>query len=300
MIEGVNLKTQEIIKMLKRVICIIGFFSVFTQSVRCQLISERLLISQKDRQNKEYVVGKIANTTPLNKSLTDYFQIVDTLDFIQNSEDIVEVRGCDFHFKVTISRDSMVYSYGDKKLLQLESHISPYQLWEYDITNLNSVELDSVSKELREKPYHKPVLSTSFNQSCISYALEGIFRSHGINPEPFFFRRSNPKDHSDLEIILKNLFVKVETIHNINRNTLKGSKHLKEEQVFLLFKNAQAEPMHACFNLYGKTWTKNGLKPYTSHPSPQFVIDTYTYSGDKKKHSVCEIEIYKLKPGIFE
>jgi hypothetical protein len=258
------------------------------------------------------MIGKVAISNPLTKSLKDYFQITDTIDFVQNGSDLVEVEGFNFQFNMKIQRDSIVYKSGSRQILLLESRISPYQSWRYDITNLSCIELATVIQELREKPYHKPVLGTSSNQSCISYALEGIFRSHGINPEPFFFRRSSIANHNDVEAILKNLFVKVETLDNIKRNTLRKSNSLHEEQVFILFRNIQGEPMHACINLDGRIWTKNGYMPYMSHSSLQPVIETYNgkkhiksnYSKDTNKSfklsTVSEIEIYKLNNEIFE
>lgn len=283
--------------MLKNGLYLISFIFIISQSVDCQLIPERIPLSQLERNNNQFIVGKIPITTPLEKSLKDYFQIVDTIDFVQEESDLVEVEGYNFQFDVRIKRDSLVYNSGGKQHLVLESHIPPYQLWRYDITYLNSIELAAVAQELRSKPYHKPVLSTSSGQNCISYALEGIFRSHGINPEPFFFRRSYIAEHNDTDLILKNLFVKVETLDNIKRSSLKKSESLHEDQVFILFRSKQGEPMHACFNLNGRIWTKNGYMPYMSYSTLQPVIDTYSLH---ESYKVSRIEIYKLNYEIFE
>jgi len=270
------------------------------QSVVGQLMPEMILLSKADKQNKEIAVGKIDIATPMNKSLNDYFQIIDTIDLINKEIDLVNIEGCNSLFKLKIHRDSITFKYGDKQILSLESRIPPYQTWLYDITNLKDVDLASVSQELRKKPYDNSELSDAF-QSCISYALEGIFRSYGINPEPFFFRRSNLAEKNDLEAILKNLFVRVETLDNIKKKTLKNSNFLFEDQVLILFRNYKGEPIHACFNLYGRTWTKNGMAPYTSHTSPGFVIDSY-YSKDPnfKLSSVSRLEIYRLNIDVFD
>jgi len=297
--------------MLKKAIYTFCFLSIIAQSAKCQLMPEMVLKPSKDEQNKEYAVGKVAITTPLSKSLNDYFQIVDTIDLIHNEQYLVKVEGLNFQFNLRIHRDSNVFNHERKKILQIESRISPYQSWNYDITNLNIIELASVSQELREKSYDKPVLSTAF-QSCISYALEGIFRSNGINPESFFFRRSGIAKYNDTEAILKHLFIKVETLDNVKNKTIRKSKKLYEEQVLILFRNNSGNPIHACFNLNGRTWTKNGMMPYSSIPSPRHVIDSYNwkkkiksnYSQTRKDNfrlrSVSSIEIYRLNYEMFE
>lgn len=270
------------------------------QSVVGQLIPEIILLSKKDKQSKEIAVGKIDVSTPMRKSLNDYFQIIDSINLISNESDLVNIKGCNFLFKLKIHRDSITFKYGNKQILSIESQIPPFQTWQYDITNLNNDDFASVSKELRKKPYDNPVLCNAF-QNCISYALEGIFRSYGINPEPFFFRRSNLAEENDLEVILKNLFVRVETLDNIKKKTLKNSKFLFEDQVLILFRNYKGEPIHACFNLYGRTWTKNGMEPYTSFTSPDFVINSYnSKDSDFKLSSVFSLEIYMLKIDVFD
>ncbi len=281
------------------------------QNVIGQLIPEFILLSKEEKQNKEIAVGKIDITIPISKSLMDYFQIVDTIELIHNEVDLVNIKGCNFQYKLKIHRDSTTYKSGDRQILLLESLIPPYQTWEYNITTLNESELASKSQELRHKPYDNSVLNTAF-QNCISYALEGIIRSYGINPEPFFFRRSQLADLNDIEVILKNLFIKVETLDNIKKKTINKSESLYKDQVFILFRNYKGEPIHACFNLNGRTWTKNGLKPYTSCPSPDIVIDSYNktknitsnYSESTiksfKLSFVSSIEIYKLNKNIFK
>ncbi len=295
--------------MKKLIILVICFFGA--NNAKCQLVDEILFVRNTEKQQKGFAMGKINITTPLEKSLQDYFQITDTLDFLHNQWDLVKVEGSDFHFTLTIHRDSTVVKVGDKKRIIQESRIPPYPLWRYDLTSLDTCELDMVSRKLREMPYDTIVLRQTF-QACISYALEGIFNSHGIDSEPFFFRRSNPSEMNDLEVILDNMFVKVETLPNIRRRTLRRSQYLHENQVFILFRNFRGEPLHACFNLKERTWTKNGKGPFTSHLTPFPVIDTYNYKkrirsdfSDTGKEflrlgSVDSIEIYQLKSDFFD
>ena len=287
---------------------IICFFLV--NAVHSQLVDERVMVKKSDRQIEGFALGKINITTPSDKSLKDYFQMTDTLEFFNNHQDVVRVEGFDFQFNVRIHRDSALVNVGDKHRLVQESRIPPFQLWRYDLNELHPDDLARVSRELREKPYDTLVLRQGF-QRCISYALEGIFLSNGIDPEPFFFRRSNIGEN-DIELILENLFVKVETLGNVRKRTLRRSEYLHEDQVFILFRNTLGEPMHACFNLYGRTWTKNGMNPFTSHLTPYPVIDNY---NSKKKirynspetfrefmtiRSVVGIEIYQLNVDMFE
>lgn len=295
--------------MTKRIITIICFCSFFN-SGKSQIIPEYIILTQKNPDN-DFTVGKVNLSTPIVKSLKDYFQIIDTIDFADNTTHIVKVEGCKFQFNLNIHRDSAVSESGEKQILKLESRIAPFHLWEYNITGIGNTDLVLLSQELRNKPYDNLVLRTAY-QTCISYALEGIFRSYGIDPEPFFFRRSAVAEFNDLEIILKSLFIKVETLENVKKRTLKKSKKLREEQLFILFRNSKGEPIHACFNLYGRTWTKNGMESYTSQPSPYCVIEKYntkkkinSNNSDSYKElailcSVSCIEIYQLNQDIFK
>jgi hypothetical protein len=160
-------------------------------------------------------------------------------------------------------------------------------------------------------PYDTLVLRQAF-QTCISYAIESIFRSHGIETEPFFFRRSVLAESDDLENILEKLFVNVETLDNVRGKTLKHSKYLQEDQVFILFRNIQGKPIHAFCNLKGRSWTKDGMCAYASYPTPFPVIDSYNSikrmgSDPSETHkefttlsSVQSIEIYRLNHDIFK
>lgn len=298
--------------MTRKIFCIICFLFFFSYAGKGQLLTEQILLPKQEKQNEEIVVGKIEISDSLNKSLNEYFQISDTIDTSDNETDLVEIEGFDFKFKLKIERDSFIYKSGNKQILHMESRIPPYQSWRYDITNLHDNSLNSVSQELREKPYDISVLRQA-PQTCISYALEGIFRSYGINPEPFFFRRSVVASFEDVEVILKQLFIKNETLDNVKTRTLKKSENLCAEQVLILFRNCLGEPIHACFNLHGRTWTKNGgIMPYTSHSSPYSVIAIYnsqdwtnsSYSESTneflKLSSVNSIEIYRLNDAHYK
>jgi len=279
-------------------------------NVKSQLLDEILFVRNSEKQQKGFAMGKIDINTPLETSLKDYFQITDTLDFLHNQWDLVKVEGSKFQFNLTIHRDSTIIKVGDNKIIIQESRILPHPLWHYDITFLDTCELDKISRKLREMPYDTIVLRQAF-QACISYSLEGILNSYGIDSEPFFFRRSNPAEISDLEVILDNIFEKVETLPNIRRRTLRRSQYLHENQIFILFRNFRGEPIHACFNLQDRTWTKNGMSAFTSHLTPHPVIDTYNskkrirsdFSETGKEFfrlgSVESIEIYRLNSDFF-
>lgn len=295
---------------MKRIIFfMICFFLVHT--VKSQLMPELLYFENTEKQIKGFKPGKIDITTLLDKSLKDYFKITDTLDSSHNQWDVLQVEGFDFQFTLRIHRDSAIVKVGGKPVLMQESHIPPYPLWTYDISTLADDELAIISLKLREMAYDTIVLRQAF-QTCISYAFESIFLSHGIDPEPFFFRRSVPAEADDVEKILENLFIKVETLDNIRRRTLNRSKYLYDDQVFILFRDLRGEPMHACFNLKGRTWTKNGIRPFTSHLTPLPVIDNYNrkknIKSDTPEHlkefftlgSVHSIEIYQLNFGAFD
>lgn len=295
--------------MARKMFFIICFLLV--HAAQGQLVPEWMLVDPSEKQIEGFGMGKINISTPSDKSLKDYFQLTDTLEFFDNQQDVVRVKGLDFQFNVRMQRDSAIVSVGDKQRLIVESNIPPYPLWQYDYSEMNHRELASLSQELREMPYDTLVLRQGF-QTCVSYALEGIFLSHGIDPEPFFFRRSVPASYDDFESILENLFIKVETLGNVRKRTLRRSEYLHEDQVFILFRNTLGEPMHACFNLNGRTWTKNGMSPYTSHLTPYPVIDSYNSkkkirynSSDLHKEfmtirSVVGIEIYQLNVDMFE
>lgn len=294
--------------MERRMIFLICFLLV--NAAQGQLQPEWLLVKPSDKEQEGFALGKIDITTPAVKSLKDFFQVTDTLEFFDNHQDVLRVEGFDFEFTIRVHRDSTIVNSGEKPRLMMESRIPPFPIWRYDLTDLNSDDLERVSRELKEMPYDTIVLRQGF-QTCISYALEGIFRSHGIDPEPFFYRRSNVAKHEDIELILENLFVKVETLGNIRKRTLRRSEYLLEDQVFILFRNTLGEPMHACFNLNDRTWTKNGMSPYTSHLTPYPVIDNYnskkkirynsseTFREFMEIRSVVGIEIYKLNVEMF-
>lgn len=277
---------------------------------KSQLAKEFLFLSNTEKQQKGFAIGKINITTPLEKSLKNYFQITDTLD-LHNEWVSVKVKGFDFQFTLTIHRDSTIVKSGNRKRMIQEGRIPPYPVWYYDITSIDTLELDRISRKLREMPYDTIVLRQAF-QACISYALEGIFNSYGIDSEPFFFRRSNLAEKKDLEVILDKMFVKVETLPDIRRKTLKSSEYLYKNQVLILFRDYRGENIHACFNLQDRTWTKNGMSAFTSYPAPIPVIDIYNSKRDIKSDtpghrrefftlgSVDSIEIYQLKSEIFE
>jgi hypothetical protein len=297
--------------MMSKKILALGFCIFLINTLQSQLRPEMLAISQKEKQIKDFEIGKIAINIPLEKSLKDYFHLTDTLDFFDQSIDIIKAEGDHIHFTLSVHRDSVVYKSDNSHLLLIESRIPPYHVWDYDIKNLNNHDLDSISARLRNMPYDYPVLRTA-HQTCISYALEGVFRSNGIDPDPFFSGRSNITDFKGIEALLENLFVKVETLENVRKRTLMKSRYLRDEKAFILFRNSRGEPMHACFNLYGRTWTKNGIKPYTSYSTPFPVIDTYHYKKKVKSDfsqptkdlmkltSVVRIEIYHLNDQFFE
>ncbi|WNB18311.1 hypothetical protein [Marivirga arenosa] len=275
---------------MRKEIFVICLYIFLVNSAQSQLNSEILVVPKKEIQKENFAVGKIDITTPLNKSLKDYLQITDTIDLINNKIDVLKIEGLLFSFAIKIHRDSTISEFGNKRNLYQESKFSPYQLWNYDITNLNSTELRSVAQALNEKRYDTIVLRNAY-QTCISYSLESIFRSHGIDPEPYFFRRSVIPDFTDTNTILKQMFIHIETLQNLQVQTLKKSKNLWKNQIIILFRNESGNPIHACFNLYGRTWTKNGLLPYFSYSSPYSVIETY--------NSATSIEIYQLNENIF-
>lgn len=280
-------------------------------SAKSQLRPEMLFIRNEEKKQKGFAVGRIEEFTSVKKTLQNYLQITDTIESNHKQWDLVKIEGSDFEFVLRIHRDSVVVNVGEQRWIILESHSPPFPLFRYDVTSLDTDELKIISRELREMSYDTIVLRQAF-QTCFSYSFESIIRSHGIDTEPIFFRRSVPAYVEDVETILEKLFVKIETIPDIRRRTLRRSEHLDSDQVLILFRNINGEPLHACFNLEGRTWTKNGNAPYTSHLSPFPVIDQYNrknkirsdFSETTKEFliigSVASIEIYQFHSDLFD
>ena len=267
-----------------------------------QLVPERLLVTREDRANPNFSVGKIEIDVPLTDALTNYFQVVDTLES-NNEQDLIRVEVMGISFGLYVQKDSIRrHSAWGRDVLHLESRVSPYMLWEYDITGMSPDSVEWLTRELRNKPYDLPVLRGSV-QNCFSYALECVFRLHGIDPEPFFFQRSSLTVFEDMDMMLDRFFILTDSLDVSGKKELrklKESETLAREVELIVFRNPAGDPMHAFVNWGGKAWTKNGMAPYTS-VTPYDVVYTYHYAGKPsgeffRTGSVEKIEFYRFLP----
>jgi len=271
-------------------------FSLVIQSASCQLLQEQLIWGTRDENRHKKIERIPREILPITDSLSRYFYLADTLGTLRGEVDTVLVKGNNIHFYLKMFKDSVRFNLEGRDILGIESRISPFHFWRYDVTGLAADSIFVISHELRNKPYDYSELRDAVFQNCISYALEGVFICHGIDSTPFFTPRSVPATFDDLEILLEHFFEMTDTLDVSTPRAfraLKQSETLAKERVFILFRDESNAPIHAFFNLNGKAWTKNGIRPYLSM-RPIDVVETY-YHPDKSG-GVRRIEIYRLLP----
>lgn len=190
------------------------------------------------------------------------------------------------------------------QVLQVESKIPPYTLFTAVIDGLNDETIELLKDSmLRMK---SPTATTCNNdQTCIFYALEGIFKTSGINPKPIISHNTNFSKISELNPFFAHFF----TVENKYECRYKAIKKVSfPNNCILAFMNDYNEMIHAVFYYDGLFFSKNGLFVPGAFSTLKPILESYSRwdgntSGLNKEGKRLQgntIVVYTLNKAIFK
>lgn len=192
-------------------------------------------------------------------------------------------------------RKELTYTYGNKHLLEVESDIAPYQRFEVEIDGLSDDEIESLKREMRQMKTNDILLNNS--QTCIFYALNLLFDSEGINPEPIITRNTTFTDGHQLNTFF-DYFLKERSVYPCTSKAIKKSE--LPEKCILVFRNAYKEFIHAVFyrNDEDMFYSKNGL--FAPETSKEIFPYTSQYGRqESKRKDLDKVSLDKLADTVI-
>lgn len=272
---------------MRRWILII-LFSFVGLSVFSQLIPDSVyninIKPYRSNRVKGFKQEKLDKPYNITDSLSNYLKVTEFKSFDEESY-LLKYIGLGISVNIKEQKDSICFTSSNRKILKVISKISPFPTYYYDVTGLENDSINIISYNLRNRNYDRSSLLNAY-QTCISYALENIFKYNGIDPYPIFCYKTMVHDR-DLDNITNVLLQKVLVF-----DKKKADKQEIPDKSFILLKNSKGESLHACFYMDKRIWTKNGMFPYSSHEK---LSDLLKYSYE----TTTDVEIYVLNNNIF-
>lgn len=286
--------------------------SVFSQTVlppikMSNFYDDRLL--QKNAEAIRYGLEKFGTDT-YKDSLINYIDTIRYIGFSEHSYQLYQaVWGRDtLTYKVRPSiYKTFIYDEQQKKkvrALEVESKIPPYIRFSAVIEGLDDKTIEALTDSMSRM---NTSLSISCNndQTCIFYALEGVLRTNGINPEPIITRNTNFKNIKELNAFFAHFFAE-EKRYLCRYKAIKNAS-LPNNSI-LVFMNDYNEIIHAVFYHDGLYFSKNGLFVPGVFSTLKPILESYSrwdsdvsgLSNEGKRLQGNTIVVYTLNKEVFK
>ncbi len=237
--------------------------------------------------------------------LVDYFTSIDTLGEEARKYEVNAVWGTDTllcYFNKPCIFSTLMRNQKRVNGVQVESKVAPYATFDAAITDMGEEEITELVDSLyRRRSKHDLLVYAP--QTCLSYAWECMFRTHGVDPEPICFNRSMYPVLAQGEAMLNIFCLPGETYEA--RQKVIGKVALPEKSV-LIFRNKKGDLLHAAFYMNGRVYSKNGQMHYSIYDHISLLLDLYGRWGKYKSDAaypevMCAytMTVYTLNKTIF-
>lgn len=199
------------------------------------------------------------------------------------------------------------YDYEQKKkvqILEVESQLPPYTCFSVETEGLEESTIQILKDSMLRMRSDSPVAFNN-DQTCIFYALEGIFRTNQVDPRPIITRNTNFCEPKELNAFFDYFFV-AESKYDCRWKALK--KVSLPNNCILAFLNDYNEIIHAVFYHDNLFYTKNGLFVPAVYSSLKPILKHYSrWDGEVselnktgKRLQGHSIIIYTLSKALFK
>lgn len=190
------------------------------------------------------------------------------------------------------------------QVLEVESQLSPHTRFSAIIEGLQEESIEALKDSMLRMKSDSPI-SFNNNQTCIFYALEGIFRTNQVNPEPIITRNTNFCNPKELNAFFDRFFT-IESKHTCRWKTCKDIT--LPDNCILVFLDDYNEIIHAVFYHNRLFYTKNGLFVPAVFSSLQPILKHYSrWDGDNaqlnkegKRLQGHTLIVYTLNTKLFK
>lgn len=171
------------------------------------------------------------------------------------------------YYRAFFGRDTLCYKErkseiirlaGGKRLLEVESRVTPHQRFEVEIDGLKADEIDALKQTMQQMKSSDKLLNNA--QTCIFYALQLLLDAAGIDPSPVITRNTTFTEGGQLNALFDHLLMR-KGAYPCRYRVLRNAE--LPERCVLVFRNARNEYIHAAFYREtgngGEFHTKNGL-----------------------------------------
>lgn len=292
--------------------CVLYTSNAFSQTVLPPIKTSNFYEDQLLQRNVEavrYGLEKFG-TDVYKDSLINYIDTIKFLGVSQRSyEQYQAIWGKDtltYNARPSIYK---TYTYDEQlkkkvQILEVESKISPYTRFRAVIEGLDDKTIE-VLKDSMLRMKSSSSITCNNDQTCIFYALEGIFRTNGINPEPVITHNTNFKITKELNAFFAYFF----TEENKYVCRYKAIKDVSfPNNCVLAFMNDYNEMIHAVFYYDGLFFSKNGLFIPGAFSTLRPILESYSrwdgntsgLSSEGKRLQGNTIVVYTLNKGVFK
>lgn len=210
-----------------------------------------------------------------------------------------------YRTRPSIVREYM-YDYKNKKKakgLEVESRIPPYNRFSAIIEGLDESQITALTDSMLKMKSSTPVLLNNY-QTCIFYALEALFRSNHIYPEPIITRNTTFRQGEELNAFFDYFLTKGDT-YQCRYKEIK--KKTFPDNCVLAFFDDYGNIIHAVFHENGVFHTKNGMFAPIAYSTLKSVMESYgrwdtKHSGLNKmgkRMKGHQLAVYTLNKELF-
>lgn len=152
------------------------------------------------------------------------------------------------------------HRYDDKqkrkvRVLEVESAIPPYTRFIADVDGLTEREISALTDSMRRMKSPQDTLMNC-TQTCIFYALDALFRTHGICPDPVITRNTNFSKTEELNAFFEHF---LEHVADYPCHYKKVKDVVFPDNSIIAFVNGYNLITHAVFYHNGLFYSKNGI-----------------------------------------
>lgn len=152
------------------------------------------------------------------------------------------------------------YRYDDKRkkkvrVLEVESRIPPYTRFAVDSDGLTEREISALTDSMRRMKSPRDTLMNCV-QTCIFYALDAFFRTHGICPDTVITRNTNFSEEKELNAFFEHF---LEHVADYPCHYKKVKDVVFPDNSIIAFVNGYNLITHAVFYHNGLYYSKNGI-----------------------------------------
>lgn len=200
------------------------------------------------------------------------------------------------------------YTYDPKEkrkrdVLEVESQIPPFSRFSVVIEGLDETTISALTDSMLRMKSPTPILLNNY-QTCIFYALDALFRSNRINPDPIITRNTTFEHVEELKAFF-NHFLTITNIYQCRYKELKD-KTFPENSILALLDD-YGNIIHAVFYQNGLFHTKNGMSAPIVLSTIKPVLETYgrwdtkhpNLSKTGKRMQGNSLTVYTLNRELF-